>query len=122
MFDFLRKLWSKPVAKVRILPRDPFRVTLREWRSNPELCKAAHTALANPIIRQMLDCLRTNHIGMWVIPDDTPLEVRAIRAAKCEGYGMTLNDLEAMASYAKPAEQIEATFDDDNTEFEMNRL
>lgn len=81
-----------------------------EWKSDPELCKQAAVALNNPIVRQLLDVLRTNHIGQWALSPAATMEERAMFAAKAEGYGLALNDFESLAEYQEPVQQLEATF------------
>lgn len=119
MFRLFNPLRRKP-SKIRlqIISRDPFRVTMDEWRKSEECCRAAQLALANPTIRQMADILRTSHLANWALPPETSIEHRAIHAAKCEGYGLALNDFEALAVFVKPSEQIEATFSNANLELD----
>lgn len=86
-----------------------------EWRSDPELCRKAELALKDPIIRQMLDVIRCNHISQNVFPNTVGTEIRAFFQAKGEGYTLCLNDFEALAVHSKPVEPIEATFGADET-------
>lgn len=118
MFNPLNLLRPKPKPQVRIqiVHRDPFRISMREWRQSEECCRAAQLALANPTVRQMVDILRSAHLGNWALSPDTSIEKRAIHAAKCEGYGLALNDLEALAVFDQPMETVPSTFEPDNME------
>ncbi len=113
---FSRK--SKPQVRLQIVQRDVFRVSMQDWRKSEECCRAAQLALANPTIRQMTDILRTAHLGNWALAPNTSIEARAIHAAKCEGYGLALNDFEALAIFDQPREEVPSTFADDNLELQ----
>lgn len=111
----LRLIWfSKPVVQIKIIQRDPLRVTMREWRSSPDMVRQSAQALANPTIRQMIDICRLNHIGQWALDPSISLNERAIRSAMNEGYGLGLNDFEALGTIEKPVEPIHADFAPEN--------
>lgn len=102
---------KKPAQSVEVIQRDPCRLTLNEWRQTPELVEQAQKALMNPTVRLMLDVLRTEHLGNYMLMGTTSLEDRAIVHAKCEGYSLALNNLESLAKSAHKEEAIEATFE-----------
>jgi hypothetical protein len=91
---------------------------MQDWRKSEECCRAAQLAIANPTVRQLLDILRTTHLGNWALAPNTSIEARAIHAAKCEGYGLALNDFEALAIFDQPREEVPSTFDPDNMELQ----
>jgi len=117
--SMIRFLWApaEPV-QIRIVQRDPFRVTVEEWRGSEELCMAAHKALNDPNVRRMLDTLRNSHLGMYDMPADFSSEQRSIKSAVIEGFGIALNTFESLAVHKKPQEPIEATFGAENYERE----
>lgn len=113
--SLIRFIWPQPEPpEVRIIQRDPFRITVQEWRTNEELCRTAQGALKDPTVRRMLDTLRNSHLGMYDMPVDLTSDQRSIRAAVIEGFGTALNTFELLAVHQKPQEPIEADFGADN--------
>lgn len=106
----------RAVVSYQIVPRDIFRLSLSEWRQSPELVKQASQALANPVVRNMADVLRNEHLGNYSSAVPMSSEDRAIICARAEGYGICLNNLEAMSTIEKPKESIEATFEREQIE------
>jgi len=98
----LFQFFKKPVVKIQVVRRDPFRLTPDEWRSDPTLCSLATKTLAIPEVRMMLDTLRNAAHG-WVMNPAMPFEERAIRASVNEGYMICLTEFEKLSQpVAKP--------------------
>jgi len=106
MKRFLNWLRPKSTVRVQIIQRDPLRMSMEEWRSNPELCRKAELALKDPVVRQMLDVLWHDHIARWVPskPGDVLLACRA------EGWNLALNAFESLAKHEKPIDNIPVTY------------
>jgi 16S rRNA A1518/A1519 N6-dimethyltransferase RsmA/KsgA/DIM1 with predicted DNA glycosylase/AP lyase activity len=103
-------------AVIRIIERDPLRVTTAEWRGNKDLVSQARIALASKTVRQMLDCMRHNHVGKLVANPGLPAEVRSVQLGIAEGYSMALNDFEALGMFETPTEPLKADFAKENWE------
>lgn len=116
MFGFLKR--PAAAARVQIIRRDPLRLTLAEFRSSAELTQQARRALADPFVRQLLDVARTEHLAHYLSLGQSSLKERAMQHARAEGYGMALNNLEAMGQYVEPAEALTETFEPPETEAE----
>jgi len=93
-----------------VVHREVSRLTVDEWRSNPDLVKMALRVLSNPEVRTMMDTLRNSHIGRYTGTNMT-MEGRAIHQAQTEGYNTALNNLEALAIELKLHVEIESTFE-----------
>lgn len=100
----------KPEVKIQVIHREVSRLTVEQWRGDPELVKLAIKVLAEPVIKNMLDVLRNSHIGRYTGTNMT-MEGRAIHQAQIEGYNTALNNLEALAVEYKQVQPIEATFE-----------
>jgi len=110
MLDRLKFWKDTPVEnRVRILEREPFKVTIDEWRSDPQLCAQAAAALKSPILTQMLQTLQNSHPAFNVLSSSNPHDCTA-HQKRCEGYTMALSDFELMASYIVPQKAIEPEF------------
>lgn len=109
--DAFNALRGRPEkVQVRIITRDPMRLTIFEWRADPAMCRAAREALSNQVIRQMLDVLRTSHPVNYVLAAANQ-EARAYHQAQCEGYTLALNDLESLSKHEAPRGELEAGFE-----------
>ncbi len=102
LFNFL----NKPVTKIQVIRRDPFRLTPTEWRNDNSLCELARRTLTIPEVRMILDCLRNAAHG-WAMNPTMPFEERAIRSAVNEGYMICLNEFEKLAEpEGKPQQEM----------------
>lgn len=90
--------------------REVSRLTLEEWRSDPELVKLASKTLAEPFVRTMLDVLRNSHIGRYGA-SNMSMEGRAIHQAQIEGYNTALNNFEVLGIATKVVAHLESTFE-----------
>lgn len=103
-------------VKIQIVSRDVCRLTATEWRSQPDMTKLASRALSDPIVRQMLDVLRTSHLARYTHPGNS--EQKAFHLCRCEGYSAALNELESLAVHSQPKEELEATFESPESDTE----
>lgn len=110
MLKRLKAYFRPRAVQIQVISRDPFRLNLREWRASKDMVKEAQIALADPVVRRMADVLRNNHIGNWAISLSTPVDQRAMHAARCEGYALALNDLESLAVYDPYEKELESDF------------
>lgn len=108
----LRFAKGKPQSiPVTVIQRDPLRIRISEWRTSPELVKMAAETLRQPNVRQMLDCLRNEHLGFISTPLDASTDVVAALQRQAEGYQQALNNFEALGSIEKPSVTVEPTFE-----------
>lgn len=112
MFKAMARLFGRPTTRtqIHVIQRDPCRLTLKEWRSVPELVLRARKYLADPNFRIMLDVLTTedpSNLSYMRIS----LEERAVIQARCEGYRMAISTLEAMGRPLEVEEALESTFE-----------
>jgi hypothetical protein len=117
--NILRKLLGlKEKAQIRVVLvyRNAYAATVEEWRSDAKACQDAKQLLANPLLRNMLDVLRNNQLGMYYIDREVPPEQRVAFADYAAGYTKALNDLEDLARYQPMIAEIEATFAKENAE------
>jgi hypothetical protein len=108
---FFQRLFRRTAVRVVVVQRDPMKLRLHEYRSNPSLVNAAAAVMGKPDFRLMLDVLSNEHPGFSVYPGDVPMEMRAIYQARGEGYTLALANLESMAKFDTLKEPLEATFE-----------
>lgn len=102
----------QPSALVKVETREAFRLTLEDWRKQEQLVLESRTLAKHPTYRAHLDILRNSHpchtlfAPIGVSPTD-----RIVHQAKCEGYELALNNLEAMTKPFKHQKPLEATFE-----------
>ncbi len=107
----LLALFKRRPRKIEIVNRDEAKISLSEWRTDPELVKVAMRVWNNPDFRLMVACLRNETPAFLVLPDDaSPTRCIAIQR-RSEGYTMALANLEAMATFQSPPAEVEATFE-----------
>jgi hypothetical protein len=109
VFNRLKTAFRHREVRIQIVTRDPLRLTMEEWRSQPDLVKLAKGVIVQPEVRQMLDVLRTSHLATYT--GVGTLEQRALHLSRCEGYNLALANFEALAMFEKPKEELEATFE-----------
>jgi len=98
--------------QVLIVHRDISRVTLNEWRSNPEMTKLAAKYVNDREVRMMLDVLRCSASpANAMLRLEADLDTRAVWQARTEGYMGALNDFESLAELAKEPVEVEATYE-----------
>jgi len=107
VFSFFRRK-AKPV-KLEVVQRDPFRLTIEEWRAQPDLVKMAADRLRDPYVRLMLDALHNSHLRRYTATGT--MEQKAFHLCRCEGYLTALKDFEAMAIASAVEEPVESTFE-----------
>jgi hypothetical protein len=102
-------LGERRAIKYVIVPREISRMTIDEWRSNPDSVAAARKVLNDPMVRMMLDvCINSSPANEGILVSD--LALRAVHQAKTEGYHGFLNNLEAMAKPVQVSPILEPEF------------
>jgi hypothetical protein len=101
----------KRQSKIVVIKREANKLSLGEFRSDPNLTGLAARFLRDSDFKLMLDVLRNEHPGWLVLSESVPPEVRAVIQARAEGYTMALANLEAMGVFRESPEQIVATFE-----------
>ena len=101
-----------PQRPIRMESRETWKLTLDEWRKQEQMVLESRTLARNLTYRAQLDVLRNSHPCHTLF---TPLGVsptdRIVHQAKCEGYELALNNLEAMTRPFKQTKPLEATFE-----------
>ena len=120
MFSFFKRKHS---VKVALISREPFKLTLNEWRADETMANAAQKVLNGATVRLILQVLY-NSSPAWEVLQGADIVTRAVQQARIEGYTMALANMEAMGIHQKIADPIEATWepeDDNLTEVQRQR-
>lgn len=116
MKKLFRKLFRHPEPSVRtkvvIVKRDASRLSLAEWRADPNLVRAAKKILDSSDFRIMLDIVRNENPINQVFVGKVSMEDRGIHQAYCEGYSVALNTLERLAQATREIELGDPTWED----------
>lgn len=104
MFGFKTK------TKVALIHREPFKLTLDEWRADEMMAGAAGKVLNDPTMRLMVQVLY-NSSPAWEVLTLARPEDRVAQQCKIEGYTMALANLEALAKHQKMTMPVEATWE-----------
>jgi len=102
----------KTSARVVLLSREPFKLTVSEWRADQNMSAIAQKVLTDQNFRLMIQVLY-NSSPAWEVMINASTEQRAIQQARIEGYTMALANLEAMAVHEKIHVPVEATWEPD---------
>ena len=111
---YLSKLFgvSSPPSDHQFERREAWRLTLEDWRKQDQLVLESKALARNLTYRAQIDVLRNSHPVHTVF---SPLGVsptdRVVHQAKCEGFELALNSLDAMTKSLKRHAQLEATFE-----------
>lgn len=91
--------------------REPWKLTLDEWRRQDQMVLESRALSRNLTYRAQMDVMRNVHPVHLVFPATgvSPTD-RIVHQAKCEGYELALNNLEAMTKSLKASRPLEATF------------
>jgi hypothetical protein len=111
MFNWLKK--PAVTEKVRIIDREPWEITIEEWRANPHLCGQAETVLKSPLVIQMLRTLQNSHPSFNVLTNTNPND-RVVQQCRGEGYTMALQDFQLLAKHIKPDAVLTPTFENED--------
>jgi len=97
MFESL-KFWkdSPPKTQIRIIEREPFRLTVADWRQDEGLVGVASSVLKSPSLIQMMQVLRNSHPALEVMDVNASPNDRMVQQARCEGYTQALKDFESL--------------------------
>lgn len=98
---------ERPLAPIL---RDANTVRLSEWRAKESLVGASGQLATNKTYQLQMAVLQNEHpchtvLALGVSPND-----RLVHQARCEGYEMATNNLEAMCKPLKTQARLEATF------------
>lgn len=107
------KNWFKraaPASKRVIVVRSTD-MRLTDWTVDESLVRQAAATLNTPIVQAMLAVLRTESPANYGLPMGATHDDRIVHAAKAEGYGLALNNLEAMAKAQGKMVALESTFE-----------
>jgi hypothetical protein len=107
---FKRKVQT-PKPNFLVIARDPIKLRLAEFRSNKSLAGDAQKIIAIPGVRLMLDVLRNEHPGQWVLPPGATTLDRIRAQCLAEGYTMALANFEAMGEFTEMTQMPEPTFE-----------
>lgn len=102
---------SPPKPSFLVIDRDPVKLRLSEFRTNNALVGDAQKILLIPGLRLMLDVLRNEHPGQWVLPPGASSLDRIRAQCLAEGYTMALANFEAMGKFEQMTEMPEPTFE-----------
>ena len=114
LFEFLESLRRKPSQQlsIKIVERQRSSIRLSDWQSDKSLTTAAGEYLAQPTLQFMLDVLRNEHPGRFVL-SNVSNEQRAIQQARSEGYEMCLANFDALSKFVPLLEPIQAEYQED---------
>jgi hypothetical protein len=119
MLSALKRLFKQRLeTRVQIIARDPLRLTVEEFQADKNLAHLAAKTLSDPMVRQMLDTLRASHPQNAMVVNVSDAQARSIHLGRIEGYGMALNDFEALGKHKVPLEPLEAEFKDEEEKAE----
>lgn len=97
---------------IQIIQRERSKIRLQDWQSDKSLTAASAEHLAQPSLQFMLDVIRNEHPGRFVL-ENVSSERRAIQQARAEGYEMCLANLEALGKFIPLREPIQADYQED---------
>ena len=118
MFGFLKK---KHGVRVMVLNREPFKLALSEFRADKNMAAMAEKVVGNPNFRLMLQVLY-NSSPAWEVMLSATTEQRAIQQARIEGYTMALANLESMSTHQMIQQRIEATYEPEEEQVQIQQL
>ncbi len=95
MFKLFQRKFS---SKIQLLSREPFKLTLPEFRSDKNLCSMASRVTGNTDFRLMLQVLY-NSSPAWDVMINAKPDERMVKQAQIEGYTMALANLESMSKH-----------------------
>ena len=113
MFSFFRK--DKTRYQVSLIQREPFKISLNEWRSNQDMSAAAAKVLADSTMKFMLQVLY-NSSPAWETLIAPTVDERAAQQARIEGYAQALANLEALGVHEPVPMILEQTFEPETAE------
>jgi hypothetical protein len=117
MLSALKRLFKQRLeTRVQIIARDPLRLTVEEFQADKNLAHLAAKTLSDPMVRQMLDTLRASHPQNAMVVNVSDAQARSIHLGRIEGYGMALNDFEALGKHKVPLPTLEAEFKEEEEE------
>lgn len=110
--NFLKNLFRKPAVPIKVNVVSSHTLRLTQWRQTEQLVLESVALARNQTYAMQLQVLRNEHPVHMIFPATgiTPTD-RIVQNAKCEGYELALNNLDAMTKPLKAAKPLEATFE-----------
>lgn len=107
----LKNLFRRPPEKIKVVTVSSHTLRLAQWRQADQLVVEAVALARNPTYVMQLQVLKNEHLVHTAFPaiGVSPTD-RIVHQAKCEGYELALNNLEAMTKPMKATRPLEATF------------
>lgn len=114
--NFLRRLFRiEPKLVIRnrthLVTGTSVGLSLKQWQTDDELVKLAKELSASTIFLAMLDVLRTESPGGWVLLKGLSDSDRLVQLGRIEGYQMALNNIDALSNRIPVRVPLEATFE-----------
>lgn len=117
MFDFFKR---KHNGRVVLLNREPFKLTLSEFRSDKNMAAMAEKVLGNQNFRLMIQVLY-NSSPAWEVMTAARADERIVQQARIEGYTMALANLESMSKHEPMRQPLEATWEPEEEQADIQQ-
>lgn len=104
---------SKPIEQppIKVVLVSSSSLTLDQWRKDTRLVTSAKELARNEVFRMQVAVLENSHPRFLAFPaTGSNQEDRAAMQAKCEGYQLCLNNLEAMSKPWTISKPLVSTF------------
>lgn len=111
------KLWpfKKPPVELKVITRPSTDLRLADWQATSKLVSSAQQVLAGDFARLMVCVLHNESPANWVLNTNATIEERGTHQARIEGYLMCLANLQAMARLQSPKQELEPSFEPEET-------
>ncbi len=114
LLNYLLTVFSRKQRKVEVVRIESNSLRLNEWRTHSELISAANAVWNNSDFRLMLQVAQNESPANFaVLVGD--VETRALHQARTEGYNLMLANLKAMRIPADKQEELETTYEPEET-------
>lgn len=110
----LLRLPTQPVEP-RYVQMPASEITLVKWRANQKLVGAAIDLSKHQTYALQMQCLTNEHPAHTVLALGASPNDRVAHLGRIEGYEMALNNLHAFTQLQKLPEQLESTFESEQT-------
>lgn len=109
--------WKKqPVEKrTEVVRVESTELRLQQWRGTSELIAMADGVWRNQDFRLMMQVAQSESPGNFAVLSGD-VETRALHQARTEGYNMALANLKAMRVPVDKVEELEATYEPEETQ------
>lgn len=110
----------RATRRIEVIQRDPCRLTVTEWRSDPVLVQQAQKILANPEFRQLLDVIERSSPARWELDVQAAhSESRIALQSIIQGYMLAITNLESLGHFQPKGELPEETFEPENFNLDL---